>query len=346
MKQLLILILLTAALSCSREKPVVVFEETMFVMGTMVSITFAGLEEKKAQKLFHDLLTDFNYMQAAWNPWKPGSLARVNKLLASQEPFSIDPEIRKMILQASELSTQSDGYFNPAIGKLVKLWQFNQDEMPSGPPPSKDAIGELLASKPEMANLQINALNLINNNPAVILDLGAFAKGYGVDKAVDYLLSQGVENAIVNAGGDLRAIGKKGDKHWMIGIRDPRAAGILAGIEIHGDESVFTSGDYERYYEYQGKRYHHIINPKTGYPASTVRSVTVVHQSAAIADAAATALFVAGAKDWERIAKKMQLDQVMLIDSEGLIHLTPKIHARLQFEPGAEKNIRLSKAFQ
>lgn len=347
LKKIAVLLLIFAlSSSCTtQEEPANVYEETMFVMGTVVTVTFYGLEEQRSQKLFHDLLTDFKYIQAAWNPWKPGSLARINQLLPFQAPFSIGPELKKIILQATELSQKTDGYFNPAIGKLVKLWQFHKDELPTGPPPSKAEIEKILAANPQMTDLTIEDLTLNNSNPELILDMGAFAKGYAVDEAINYLKSMGVENAIINAGGDLRAIGKKGDKPWMIGIRHPRQQGVLAGIAIKGDESVFTSGDYERFYEYEGKRYHHILNPKTGYPVSDVQSVTVVHSSAALADAAATALFVAGPEEWERIAKKLGLDKVMIIDKKGQITLTPKMRDRLQFEQEEGLNITISKAF-
>lgn len=346
MKKIGLLLLVLLLPSCNSEKEKgQVFEETMFVMGTVVTVTLYGVEEQRSQKLFHDLLTDFKYMQAAWHPWKEGSLGRINSLLPHQAPFSIGPALKTMILQATEYSNQSEGYFNPAIGKLIKLWQFNQDELPTGPPPSEAEIKAIIDSKPNMNDLQITELNLQSKNPNVILDFGAFAKGYGVDKAIEYLKSMGVENAIVNAGGDLRAIGKKGNKPWMIGIRDPRAQSILAGIEVQGDESVFTSGDYERFYEYQGKRYHHILNPKTGYPTTNVRSVTIVHKSAALADAAATALFVAGPENWERVAKRMGVDQVMLIDDQGTIFLTPAIEKRIKFEKREGLNIKVSREF-
>ena len=331
--------------SCTQEEKTHVFEETMFVMGTVVTVTIYGEDEKRAQKLFHDLLKDFKYMNVAWHPRKKGSLGRINSLLPMQAPFSIGPVLRTIIEQSTDLSNKSEGYFNPAIGKLINLWQFDQDELPTGPPPSKAQIQAILDKQASMDDLKISGLDLASENPDVILNFGAFAKGFGVDRAIEYLKSEGVKNAIINAGGDLRAIGTKGGKPWSIGIRDPRAQSVIAGVETQEDESVFTSGDYERYYEYEGKRYHHILNPKTGYPADETQSVTVLHSSAAIADAAATALFVAGPKNWERIAKKLGVNKVMLIDKQGQIHLTPAMQERLKFEQADKLTIQVSKAF-
>jgi len=136
---------------------------------------------------------------------------------------------------------------------------------------------------------------------------------------------------VINAGGDLSVIGQHKDRAWNIGIRDPRANKILASVEVKNDESVFTSGDYERLYFYRGKRYHHILDPRTGYPTQDARSVTVIHADAGLADAAATALFVAGSKHWQKTAKKMGLKYVMLIDANGDIHITPAMQLRIKF---------------
>jgi len=333
MKHLSVLILLLILLfGCEQPaKQVPIFEEKMFVMGTIVDITIADEDEQTSQKAFHDLLTDFKYMQAAWNPWKRGSLARINQLLPMKSTFSVGPALKEMIDESTVLAQKSDGLFNPAIGKLVKLWQFHTDEPPAGPPPSDAEIKKLLDSNLSMAALNLSGLNLIAKNENILLDFGGFAKGVGVDKAIEYLKSVGIENAIVNAGGDLRAIGSKGGKPWRIGIRNPQSENIIATLQVMGDESVFTSGDYERFYEYQGKRYHHILDPRTGYPAMSTRSVTVVHNDASVADAAATALFVAGPALWEKIAKQMGITQVMLIDQTGHVYITDELNRRISF---------------
>lgn len=333
MKHLSVLILLLILLfGCEQPaKQVPIFEEKMFVMGTIVDITIADEDEQTSQKAFHDLLTDFKYMQAAWNPWKRGSLARINQLLPMKSTFSVGPALKEMIDESTVLAQKSDGLFNPAIGKLVKLWQFHTDEPLAGPPPSDAEIKKLLDSNLSMAALNLSGLNLIAKNENILLDFGGFAKGVGVDKAIEYLKSVGIENAIVNAGGDLRAIGSKGGKPWRIGIRNPQSENIIATLQVMGDESVFTSGDYERFYEYQGKRYHHILDPRTGYPAMSTRSVTVVHNDASVADAAATALFVAGPALWEKIAKQMGITQVMLIDQTGHVYITDELNRRISF---------------
>jgi thiamine biosynthesis lipoprotein len=144
------------------------------------------------------------------------------------------------------------------------------------------------------------------------------------------LAELGIRNAIINSGGDLRATGSAVGRPWRIGIRNPHGEGAMALIETHGDEAIFTSGNYERYHEYEGRRFGHIIDPRSGYPAEGVQSVTVIHASATTADAAATALFVAGADAWPEVAAAMDVDHVMLLDDQGTIQLTPAMAERVE----------------
>lgn len=271
-------------------------------------------------------------MHGAWHAWQPGPLGRVNSLLPTGGWFSGSPSLVKMIARSKELSTETDGLFNPAIGRLLELWGFHSDEPPKGPPPPLEAIQALLDARPSMDDIEIDGIRLRCTNPAVQLDLGGFAKGWGVDRVSERFQAMGIDNAIVNAGGDLRAWGKRGDRSWRIGVRHPQRAGVLAAIEIRGDESVFTSGDYERYFEWEGRRYHHILDPRTGYPAQGTTSVTVIHPDAATADAAATALFIAGADDWPRIAARLGVESVMWVGSDGKVEMTQSMADRVHFE--------------
>jgi len=322
--------------ACDR-KPVA-YHEQLLVFGTVVDVKLWGVEEAQGRKAATRLAEDFDYMHNAWHAWHPGPLGRVNQLLASGEPFTAPPSILPLIRRSTELSRRSGGLFNPAIGKLIALWGFASDDPPKGPPPDAEAIRAILDQKPDMTDIRLKGVRMQSGNPALKLDFGAFAKGYAVDRAIEVLRELGINNAVVNAGGDLRAIGRHGDRPWRVGIRHPREAGILASVEVEGDESVFTSGDYERYFDWQGKRYDHIIDPRSGYPAQGLSSVTVFARQADLADAAATALFVAGPdeKDWLPVARAMGVTGVMLVDDDGRVQLTPGIRERIYFEPSGD----------
>ena len=181
-----------------------------------------------------------------------------------------------------------------------------------------------------MADIVIKDGVLHSKNSHAKLGFGGFVKGFAVDDAIASLQKLGINNALVNIGGDLRAIGMPGKRPWVIGIRHPRQDGMIASIPLQHGESVFTSGDYERFFEFKGSRYPHILDPRTGWPADQAISVTVLHDNASIADAAATALFIAG-DNWPNVAKKMGILHVMLIKPNGDIELSPKMYQRIKF---------------
>ena len=329
---LLTLSILFSLQGCEKTPAVKEFNETVYTFGTLVEVTMINAEEDHATAAYNAILDDFSYMHTTWHAWKPNALARMNALLQTGASFSLAPSILPLITSAQTLSVQSEGLFNPTIGQLVKLWGFHSDERDEDtPPPMDDELSQLLSHAPSMSDIIIDGLSMHGKNKNIQLDFGGFAKGYAVDVAIEHLRELGIKNAIINAGGDLRAIGRHGDRPWHIGIRHPRQEGVFAAIDIEGDESVFTSGDYERFFENGGKRYHHIIDPRTGKPANQTRSVTVVHSNGATADAAATALFVAGPKNWHRIAKSMGIKYVMLIDQQGRMHMNPAMAKRIRF---------------
>ena len=313
------------------EKPPQEFNHTILSFGTMIDVTLYDVDEQLANKMFDDLDQDFDLLHRAWSPWAMGSLKRINKLLSTQGQFSMAPSVFPLLAESIKLSEATNYLFNPAIGKLINLWSFHKYEDADIKPPSADDIKRLVDSNPRLSDLKIKGIKIQSTNADLQLNFGAFAKGYAIDQSIKYLKKFGIKHAIINTGGDLKAIGKHGHRPWRIGIRHPRKSSIIASIETHGEESVFTSGDYERFYMHEGKRYHHILDPRTGYPAQGTQSVTVIHTDSGLADAAATALFIAGPEEWMNIAKKLKLKQVMLIDSKGNIHITPEMKKRLTF---------------
>ena len=318
--------------ACQQAEPVEEYKDTVLVFGTFVDVTLVGVAAADREAVMQSIEKDLQYYHYAFHPWHSGPTGRVNQLLAATGEFTANPSLIPLIKESKLYSQQSHDLFNPAIGNLIGLWGYHEELPPEGPSPSKKDIEAILAQKPSMESITIHGVRINNTNPAVRLDFGAIAKGYAVDQILQRLKRMGVQNAIINSGGDLKAIGKHGARPWHIGIRDPREKGVIAGLDINDGEAVFTSGDYERFYMEQGKRYHHILDPRTGYPARNSQSVTVVHSNAALADAAATALFVAGPKQWLDIARSMHIHEAMLIDRNGKIYITAALKKRIQFE--------------
>jgi len=308
------------------------YRHTIFAFGTLIEITLLNTTESIANNAFDHLERSFHDYHASWTPWEASDLSRINQSIQAGNKATVAPQVLPLITASKDLFEKSSGLFNPAIGNLINLWQMHRHDEADIAPPAASDIATTVQQNPQMSDLQLDGTLLVSRNPGVQLSLGAFAKGYAIDLAMEYLQSQGITNAVINAGGDLRVIGQHGERPWRIGIRHPRKDGVIAWLDAEANESIFTSGDYERYFIHEGKRYHHILDPRTGYPAAGAISVTVIHQDAGIADAAATALFVAGAEYWYEIARAMDIKYVMLIDTDLRVHMNPAMQKRIHLE--------------
>ena len=303
----------------------------LYAFGTEINISIYGVDDDTANNTLSTLEHSFSNVNKTWHAWRPSTLTQINSAIANNKSISVTPHVAELIILAQTLSEQSGHLFNPSAGKLFELWGFHQDDwFSSRVPPSQVDIDNWLNHKPSMADIVIKDGVLHSKNSHAKLGFGGFVKGFAVDDAIASLQKLGINNALVNIGGDLRAIGMPGKRPWVIGIRHPRQDGMIASIPLQHGESVFTSGDYERFFEFKGSRYPHILDPRTGWPADQAISVTVLHDNASIADAAATALFIAG-DNWPNVAKKMGILHVMLIKPNGDIELSPKMYQRIKF---------------
>jgi len=295
-----------------------------YAFGTEIGVSLYDVDKETANNTIDILEQTFSNVNNTWHAWQPSTLTRINEAIASKQAIAIEQDVAQLISLASSLAKDSQHLFNPAAGKLFELWGFHQDNwFESRPPPSAEDINNWLASNPTMADIDIENGKLTSTNPAVKLGFGGFAKGYAVDQAIAALQQQGISDAIVNIGGDLRAIGSHGKRPWIVGIRHPRQEGILAsiafGIPLQFD-AVFTEGirnitrDDVQYAEELGYRIKHL---------------GIARRTPAGIDAAATALFVAG-EDWPNMAAAMAIDHVMLVRSDGQIELSPKMVDRVQ----------------
>ena len=333
------ILLLTACQPSEPEKDL--YQQQLFTFGTLVDISIISDNSDQTKQAIDSISSEFDRLHSQWHPWKNGALGQANKNFystSSSEAFSSTPSVIKLIKDSQILSKKSNGLFNPAIGQLVKLWQFDQleDENYQFKIPAAEKIQSLVEQNPQMQDIIIDNLQIKSTNPAITLDFGAFAKGVAIEQMMSLLKEQHINNALINAGGDLKVLGSKNGKPWKIGIKnpanaqDPSQKAIIAAIELKNNEALFTSGNYERFFEFEGKHYHHIIDPRTGYPATGTQSVTVLTEDAALADAASTALFIAGSELWPEIAKKMGVRYVMLMSDDNKIYLTPAMAERIE----------------
>ncbi len=328
---LLLLFLLLAG--CSREP---LYQSQSYVFGTLVDISIYGESDERAQQISGHIQQEFQRLHDNLHAWKPGGeLFRLNAAFAAGQSTTISPQVADILKHATKVSQESDGLFNPAIGGLIALWGFQRDEFtPVSPDPKQIAV--LIKANPSMTDLEIDGTSIRSRNPAVKLDLGGYAKGYALDVAADYLHEQKVKNALINIGGNIIAIGQHGDHPWHVGIQHPRHAGAMATLDLPDGWAIGTSGDYQRYFELNGKRYCHIIDPRSGFPAEGVQAVTVLippqQHAGALSDADSKPLFISGSVHWREAAQKLGVQYAMLIDKNGAIQLTPGMRQKIKLE--------------
>lgn len=329
-----IALLTLGLMACGQDAPVEdIYKSSLYVFGTKVEISVRGTDAATLTDATTRLESEFKRMHKDWHAWKPGELVDINQALAVGQSHSISPFVKPLIVRAKSLYELSDGLFNPAIGGLVGAWGFHADEKPQGHKPDLAAIRALTAKHPSMRDVHLEGDTISSTNPTVQFDFGGFAKGVALDRAEEVLKELGISQALINAGGDINTLGGGGAQPWQVGIRDPKAWGLIATLDLLPGENVYTSGNYERFREIDGVRYAHIIDPRTGMPVDHIVSATVIGDNGAIADGAATALSVAGPQDWHRIAKKMGIKFAVLVDDAGTVYINPAMKARIKFAP-------------
>lgn len=307
-----------------------------YVFGTLVDISVYGETEDKAHEATSHILQGFQRIHHQYHAWQSGSeLSKLNQSFAvGKTPVSISPESAQMLKQAQSLSEQSLGLFNPAIGGLIGAWGFQRDEFT---PVEVDdvAIQKLVRANPQMSDIVIKDNTAYSLNPAVKLDLGGYAKGYALDLALAELHKQGVKNALVNIGGNIIALGRHGDKPWRVGIQHPRQPKPMATVDLPSGWAIGTSGDYQRYFEQAGKRYCHIINPHTGYPAQGTQAVTVLippgPHAGVLSDVASKPIFLSTPEQRTRAAKLMNVDYYLVVDAQGDITMSAAMGRRVHW---------------
>ena len=201
--------------------------------------------------------------------------------------------------------------------------------------PTKADIQAWLASKPSIADITINGSTISSRNRNVALDFGGYLKGVALDRAAAILRAQGINNALINIGGNIMALGSKEGKKWRVGIQHPRQSGPMATVSLNDGEAIGTSGDYQRFFEVDGKRYAHLLDPGTGYPADHTQAVTVLiptgPRAGTLSDATSKPVFIAGPEHWREMARKMDVGLVLRVDRDNHIFVTEALRQRLEF---------------
>ena len=340
----LLFLLLIAGLLASCSKPDPLYNTQSYVFGTLVDISIYGESETNAQEISNQVIREFQHLHNRLHAWRPSELSSINLAFARGDtPASVKPDLSAMLQDATRLSMQSNGAFNPAIGGLIEEWGFHHDEF-SPKKVDENKIKSLVKANPQMSDIVIENGKVFSKNPAVQLDLGGYAKGYALDIAVIELRKLGVKNALINIGGNIIALGKHGEKPWRVGIQHPRKPNAIAALDLDDGWAIGTSGNYQRYFELDGKRYCHIIDPATGYPVQGVQAVTVLippqNNAGVLSDVASKPIFIAKPENRVQTAKNMHVENYLVIDSDSKISISPSMAKRIIWlDKDAEKHV-------
>ncbi|GMR02412.1 MAG: FAD:protein FMN transferase [Acidimicrobiia bacterium] len=258
------------------------------MMGTDVEMVLIGVDRDTAASVADRAFTAMAAVASRLTVFDPGSALNDLNATAGMGPVRLTSDLEAVLTQADTMQSRTEGAFTASILPLSKLWRPTQTRIPERVTIEKalDAVARASVRLPKVGWGELTATTQ--------LDFGGIAKGYAVDQAVRTLRAAGVTDGIVDAGGDLRLLGSRDGRPWRVGIPDPSRPERIARVLHLRDAAVATSGDYERFFVVDGVRYHHIVDPRTGYPARATRSFTVVLPEGMSADAAATAGFVLG----------------------------------------------------
>ena len=288
-------------------------------MGTLAEVLVAH-PGSDASDLARAALEEIRDVERRMTRFDPSSeVGRVNA--NPDRYFTVSRATGQVVSTALAIARASDGSFDPSLGRLEAQWGFYEKKPPTKLPTARDAQK---AHDPGYRNIELRGDSarprLRIKGPDIQIDLGGIAKGYAVDRAVDLLRDHGVVHALVNIGGDLHALGGHPDgRPWQVGVRHPRQAGRFLTVLALRDKAVATSGDYENFFVADGRRYHHLLDPRTRAPAQFHRSFTVTASSAMIADALATAAFASAPLAAERLMRRLAPGTWLAADNSGAL---------------------------
>ena len=338
MKYLLltVLLILLEGVSCSRiyeKQPV---EETRFMMDTVVHISIYDhkLPERKIRKAIDKAFAEMSRIEAMTSLSVDTSyVSRISKE-SGMAAVNVPSEVFSLLKSSVIVSDKTQGAFDITIGVIKNQWGFDSEH----PHVPKVSVIHSLLSLVNYHNIKFIDRKVMLTQSGMVIDLGGIAKGYIIDQGVRVLQKEGIKSGIVEAGGDLRIFGHHPyRKMWRIGIRHPRKSeGKLIAVLETNEASIATSGDYERYFIQNGKRYHHILDPKTGFPARGCVSVTIVTKNALLADGYATGIFVLGPKRGIALIDSLPSVEGVIIYTKGdtLKYIVSKgLHQNIHFYP-------------
>jgi FAD:protein FMN transferase len=303
-------------------------------MGTEIVMSAWTADETKADRAFAAGYDEIRRIEILMTDWErkgepESDVVRINKA-AGKEAVRVSAETFEVIEKSLDMSRRSQGAFDITFAAMKGLWKFDEDLDKTLPPAAEIARRRKLIGWRDVV-IDPKARTVKLRRAGMRLGLGGIAKGYAVDRCAAVLRAEGLRDFMVQAGGDLYVAGSKGPANWMVGVRDPRGGprDIIARMPIK-DHAFSTAGDYERSFVLNGKRYHHIIDPATGYPANASREVTIFAPTAFLADALDDAVFILGPKKGLALVESFPDCSTMIVDAKNQVWTSKSLEGKLQ----------------
>jgi len=285
------------------------------IMGTAITVELWCADRRAGAAAIDAVMAEMHRIDRTMSPHKPDSeLSRINRE-AGERPVPLSDEMYRLVAASLAFSKVSGGAFDISYAAVGQLYDYREARLP-------DAAAIAAARRNvgwQWLELDRREHTLRFTRPGMRIDLGGFAKGHAVDNAAQILKSRGIEHAHVAAGGDSRVIGDRRGRPWTIAIRDPRSQGVVAVLPLE-DVAISTSGDYERFFERDGVRHHHIVDPATGRSPGGVHSVTVLGPDGLVTEALSKSVFVLGPERGITLAESFEGVDVIVVDAQGRLH--------------------------
>lgn len=326
---LAVVLLLPAIFSCA-PKEQELQKRTQFIMGTLVEISVRELDADKAQSAISLAFDEIRRLEKLMSTHLADSeISRLNDLAGGESSLAVSPDVLEVIRRGVYWGNQTNGALDISIGPVSRLWLFD-DENPVIPETQRLVEATQLVN---FRDIELDESNVRLKQSGMFLHLGAIAKGYAVDRAMTVLETNGIRHALINAGGDLKVLGERKDgQPWTIGLQHPRQPEKLSASFTLAGKAVATSGDYQRYFMKDNRRYHHILDPSTGLPAEGMISCTIVTETVMDADALATAAFVLGPEKGMALVDSLDGVETMMMTESGKTIFSKNFQSQPGFE--------------
>lgn len=327
----LLLILAVACASCATPAaPRQLVERSRLAMGSQLRLAAWTADENAAVAAFDQVFREFDRLEALLSVWKPGSdVVRMNEA-AGRAPMAVSADTLAVLAAAAQASEWTGGKFDITFGALADIWKFDHDQ--DNVVPGQQAIDARLPFVDyRLVQIDRGAGTAFITKAGARVHLGGIGKGYAVDRAAALLRERGFTDFLIQSGGDMYAAGLNDRSPWKVGIADPRgqADRTIATLEL-SDGTFSTSGDYERFFMKGGVRYHHLLDPDTGRPASLSRSVTIVADSAMLADVLSTGVFILGPEAGMALIEKLPQVEGVIVTATNQVTISSGLAGRVQ----------------